>query len=79
VGQVYIEDPEVPGVKIGERRHPALPCSSVETDNPNYIFAKRLLDKEGGPGQSLYLPHGSVAFVVEYDEDRPRPLGFALP
>jgi hypothetical protein len=60
-----------------EVKHPVLVCTEIETDNPNYIFARRPL-KEGATHQSLYLPHGSVAMILQIEEDQPIPIGFVL-
>jgi hypothetical protein len=49
----------------------------IDTNNPYYIFATRSLKMEGATHQSLYLPHGSVVMIVQYDENADRPIGFA--
>lgn len=60
----------------GTQDHPLLECSDLGFDNPYYIYAIRDTRKAGGKHQSLYLPHGNVILIVEFDKKVRPPMGF---
>jgi hypothetical protein len=74
-GQIYASGNHDFVAMAGDVQHPVLVCTELETHNPYYIYAKRPL-KESGSYQSLYLPHGSVAQILEYDTSEEIPPGF---
>lgn len=76
IGAIYLQGNNDGTTTDGEIIHPLLDCTQITTDSPYYIFATRSLKKEGKSHQTLYLPHGSVVAIYQYDESDPRPLGF---
>ena len=75
VGEMYAAG-DNDGFTSGPTRNPILTCTEIATDSPYYIYAKRILKKEAGSHQSLFLPHGSIVMILQYDEKDPNPLGF---
>jgi hypothetical protein len=62
-------------VKAGDDIHPALVCDEMDPSHPHYMFA-RTIEDFGQVRQSLFIPHGSVQYVVRFDEKDPNPVGF---
>ncbi len=61
------------GVVTGD--HPVIICTEIKTDNPHCIFAVRELQAPVSH-QSLYLPYGSVALIIQFEESASDPIGF---
>ena len=59
----------------GDVKHPVLLCTAIDLYNPYYVFVTREM-KEDKSHQSIYLPHGSVAMILQFEEDVPSPIGF---
>jgi hypothetical protein len=76
VGAMYASGSNDGFTSDGEVNHPVIDCTEIVIDNPYYILATRSLEKEGGSYQSLYLPHGSVVAIYQYNPVEPLPFGF---
>jgi hypothetical protein len=63
-------------VADGGSGSPALDCVEISTDAPYYLYVKRDMRLHGGGTQTLHIPHSSVAYIVCYADNGPKPLGF---
>jgi hypothetical protein len=77
VGQIFAEHNDGL-VTAGGLNHPMLECSEIDLSIPAYIFAIRNTRAAGGRNQRIYLPHGSVVSIQEFDVNNPLrgPIGF---
>jgi hypothetical protein len=75
-GKIYLAGNNDGLVSDGTIKHPVLLCTEIKMDSPYYIFAKRQM-KAPASHQSLCLPYGSVAIILQLEENEPIPtIGF---
>jgi hypothetical protein len=75
IGRVYAQGTNDGWVTSGDEKHPVLDCTEIDPDGP-YLFVKRDMTRHGGKYQTIYIPHGFVAFILVYADEGPKPIGF---
>ena len=76
IGAHYLPENNNDGmVGDGNLKHPALDCPEIDPSNFHYLIVTREM-KRGEGTQKLYIPHSSVAYIVCYSDEGPKPMGF---